>query len=251
MNGATRSHEKPAPIKPGPLLYLFMLSFMSCAALLSLGQHLRRAEANRLANRRRSVSPPLSGMADVAIVGHMQNITFHEVDASRWDDLERLFESRGGPKSCWCMVWRAGAKTAKGPDRKAAMKRYVCEGVPIGLLGYSGGEPVAWCSIAPRTTYRDFGGPTNISGLPEEVWSLACFFIRRELRGKGLTKRIIEAAVQHAAKRGAKVVEAYPVEPGSPSYRFMGYLPTFSAAGFHEVGRAGARRRVMRRELRK
>ena len=190
-------------------------------------------------------------MADVAIVGHMQNITFHEVDASRWDDLERLFESRGGPKSCWCMVWRDGAKTAKGPDRKAAMKRYVCEGVPIGLLGYSGGEPVAWCSIAPRTTYRDFGGPTNISGLPEEVWSLACFFIRRELRGKGLTKRIIEAAVQHAAKRGAKVVEAYPVEPGSPSYRFMGYLPTFSAAGFHEVGRAGARRRVMRRELRK
>jgi GNAT superfamily N-acetyltransferase len=75
--------------------------------------------------------------------------------------------------------------------------------------------------------------------------------IRRDLRGKGLTKRIIEAAVQHAAKRGAKVVEAYPVEPGSPSYRFMGYLPTFSAAGFHEVGRAGTRRHVMRRELRK
>ncbi|MEA2808899.1 MAG: hypothetical protein QOJ17_3040 [Rhodospirillaceae bacterium] len=190
-------------------------------------------------------------MADTAIVRHMQHITFHEVDASRWDDLERLFESRGGPKSCWCMVWRAGAKTAKGPDRKAAMKRYVCEGVPIGLLGYSSGEPVAWCSIAPRTTYRDLGGPTNVSELPEEVWSLACFFIRRELRGKGLTKRIIEAAVQHAAKRGAKVVEAYPVEPGSPSYRFMGYLSTFSAAGFHEVGRAGTRRRVMQRELRK
>jgi GNAT superfamily N-acetyltransferase len=189
-------------------------------------------------------------MAETAIVGHMQPITFHEVDASRWDDLERLFESRGGPKSCWCMVWRAGAKTAKGPDRKAAMKRYVCEGVPIGLLGYSSGEPVAWCSIAPRTTYRDFGGPTNVSELPEDVWSLACFFIRRELRGKGLTKKIIEAAVQHAAKRGAKVVEAYPVEPGSPSYRFMGYLSTFSAAGFHEVGRAGTRRRVMRRALR-
>jgi len=76
-------------------------------------------------------------------------------------------------------------------------------------------------------------------------------FIRRELRGKGLTKRIVEAAVQHAAKRGAKVVEAYPVEQGSPSYRFMGYLPTFSAAGFREVGRAGTRRHVMRRELRK
>ena len=129
------------------------------------------------------------------------------------------------------------------------MKRTVGDGVPIGLLGYSGGEPVAWCSIAPRTTYRDLGGPTDVSELPEEVWSLACFFIRRELRGKGLTKRMIEAAVQHAAKRGAKVVEAYPVEPGSPSYRFMGYVSTFSAAGFHEVGRAGSRRHVMRREM--
>jgi GNAT superfamily N-acetyltransferase len=131
------------------------------------------------------------------------------------------------------------------------MRRNVCEGIPIGLLGYSDGEPVAWCSIAPRTTYRNLGGLTSTSESPEEVWSLVCFFIRREFRGKGLTKRIIEAAVQHAAKHGAKVVEAYPVEPGSPSYRFMGYLPTFSAAGFHEVGRAGIRRRVMRRELRK
>ena len=131
------------------------------------------------------------------------------------------------------------------------MRRKVCEGVPIGLLGYSNDEPVAWCSIAPRTTYRDLGGPTSIGEPPEDVWSLVCFFIRRELRGKGLTKRIVEAAVQHAAKRGAKVVEAYPVEPGSPSYRFMGYLPTFSAAGFRGVGRAGTRRHVMRRELRK
>jgi GNAT superfamily N-acetyltransferase len=190
-------------------------------------------------------------MADIPIVRPMQPIAFHEVDASRWDDLERLFESRGGPKYCWCMVWRAGAKSAKGPERKAAMKRTVGDRVPIGLLGYSGGEPVAWCSIAPRPTYRDLGGPTDVGERPEEVWSLACFFIRRELRGKGLTKCIIEAAVQHAAKRGAKVVEAYPVEPGSPSYRFMGYVPTFSAAGFHEVGRAGTRRHVMRRALRK
>jgi GNAT superfamily N-acetyltransferase len=192
----------------------------------------------------------LSEKGDIAIVRRMHNISFHEVDASRWDDLERLFESRGGPKFCWCMVWRAGAKTAKGPDRKAAMRRYVGEGVPIGLLGYARGEPVAWCSLAPRTTYRDLGGPTDCNERPEDVWSLVCFFIRKEWRGKGLTRRMIEAAVQHAANRGANVVEAYPVDPGSPSYRFMGYVPTFSAAGFREIGRAGTRRHVMRRELR-
>jgi GNAT superfamily N-acetyltransferase len=181
----------------------------------------------------------------------MPDLEFHEVDASRWEDFERLFESRGGPKSCWCMVWRSGAETSKGPARKAAIKQHVADGIPIGLLGYLRSEPVAWCSIAPRTTYRELGGP-NVADEhehPEDVWSLACFFIRRELRGEGLTKQIIEAAMQHAAKHGATVVEAYPVDPDSPSYRFMGFIQTFSAAGFHDVGRAGTRRHVMRRKL--
>ena len=48
----------------------------------------------------------------------MPKLEVHEVDAARWGDFEHLFESRGGPKSCWCMVWRAGAKTNKGVDRK-------------------------------------------------------------------------------------------------------------------------------------
>jgi GNAT superfamily N-acetyltransferase len=155
----------------------------------------------------------------------MLTLEFHDVNAARWGDFERLFESRGGPKNCWCMVWRASAKTTKGPDRKAAIQQYVCDDMPIGLLGYSEGEPVAWCSIAPRPTYRDLGGPNDAFERPEQVWSLVCFFIRRELRGQGLTKQVIEAAVQRAEKCGATVVEAYPVDPGSPSYRFMGYVP--------------------------
>ena len=95
----------------------------------------------------------------------MPKLEFHEVDSARWGDFECLFESRGGPKSCWCMVWRAGAKTNKGVDRKFAIRRYVSNETPIGLLGYSEGEPVAWCSIAPRPTYRD-------SWRPEPGWRI-------------------------------------------------------------------------------
>lgn len=179
----------------------------------------------------------------------MPDLEFHEVDDARWGDFERLFESRGGPKSCWCMVWRAGAKTTKGADRKAAMRQLVSRDVPVGLLCYSEGEPVAWCSIAPRPTYRELGGLSDVGNRPEHVWSLVCLFIRRELRGQGLASKIIEAAVQHAKKRGATVVEAYPVDPDSPSYRFMGYVQMFKDAGFHEAGRAGMRRHVMRLDL--
>jgi GNAT superfamily N-acetyltransferase len=172
---------------------------------------------------------------------HMLKVTVHEVDASRWPDFERLFESRGGPKACWCMMWRARgaeAKNTKGSARKVAIKARVDDGVPIGLLAYVDGDPIAWCSIAPRSTYRPLGGEDEPSERVGEVWSLVCFFIRREFRGQGVTEQLIEAAVDYARRNGATALEAYPVDPGSPSYRFMGYVPSFEAAGFEEIGRA-------------
>jgi GNAT superfamily N-acetyltransferase len=149
------------------------------------------------------------------------------------------------------MVFRATPQEREkrdGKSRKAALKRRVRAGVPIGLLGYVDREPVMWCSIAPRSTYRRIGGAPEADA-DENVWSIVCFFIARPFRGQGATARLIEAAVTLARRRGATVVEAYPVDPGAPSYRFMGYTTTFEAAGFREVTRAGTRRHVMQRRL--
>jgi GNAT superfamily N-acetyltransferase len=179
----------------------------------------------------------------------LDRLVFHDVDQGRWSDFEKLFESRGSPKACWCMVWRASPEEAKrkdGASRKIAMAKRIAAGTPVGLLGYIDKKPVAWCSIAPRSTYRrlvDDGSPD------EGIWSLACFFVIRRLRGQGITRRIIAAAVGHAKSKGAKVVEAYPVAPDSPSYRFMGFVPAFESAGFAEVGRAGSRRHVFRLQV--
>src|ERR1700741_3429607 len=181
----------------------------------------------------------------------LDRMVFHEVDEERWADLEQLFEARGGPKHCWCMVWRAQGEETKhrdGRSLKAALKHRVDDGVPIGILGYLDGAPVAWCSVAPRSTYRSLGGPEDEDG--EKVWSLVCLFIPRSLRGHGATRRLIEAAAATAKRHGATVLEAYPVDPESPSYRFMGFVPSFAKAGFDEGGRAGTRRHVMRREPR-
>jgi GNAT superfamily N-acetyltransferase len=179
----------------------------------------------------------------------MPKLVVHEVNEQRWSDFEQFFESRGGPKYCWCMAWRAQGtevKQAKGPDRKEAIKSRIRTGIPVGILCYQDEMPVAWCSIAPRSTYRPLGGPERPGEDENEIWSLVCFFVRRDLRGQGMSLQMIEAAVAHARSRGAQIVEAYPVEPGSPSYRFMGYVPVFEKAGFVHVDRVGSRRRVMR-----
>ena len=176
--------------------------------------------------------------------------TFHEVDASRWDDFEAVFEARGGPKYCWCMVFRAPPGRSHAPDnaaKKAEMQRRVRADEPVGILAYAEGEPVAWCSIAPVGTFQRLG--KGIDTEREGVWALTCFFVPRWLRAKGLSRRLLQAAIDHARGRGAHTLEAYPVDLDSPSYGYLGRVPMFLEAGFEEIGRHGTRRHVMRLAL--
>ena len=32
--------------------------------------------------------------------------TFRAVTPETWPDMAALFDGRGGPKGCWCMLWR-------------------------------------------------------------------------------------------------------------------------------------------------
>jgi len=72
-------------------------------------------------------------------------LTFREVTPDNWADLVRLFEGRGGPKHCWCLVWRErGAVSCLDlAGRREWMARRVRAGTPVGLLAYLDGDPVA------------------------------------------------------------------------------------------------------------
>jgi len=177
-------------------------------------------------------------------------LSFKPVDRSTWGDFESLFNGPGGPKFCWCMVWRATPEEGRGTSgvvRHEQMLERIERGVPVGLLAYDGATPVAWVSIAPRETYRRLGGPAAEPG--ETIWSLACMFTPRKRRGQGMAHRLIAAAAEHARREGATVLEAYPVADDAPSYRFMGFVSAFERAGFTEIGMAGTRRHVMRLAL--
>ncbi|MBX2852012.1 MAG: GNAT family N-acetyltransferase [Phycisphaeraceae bacterium] len=171
-------------------------------------------------------------------------LEFHPVTVDRWGDFEKLFESRGCPHYCWCMLWRTNEckKTIPGKaGKKAAMNNRVEDGTPIGLLAYQDRQPIAWCSIAPRNTYQSLGGDET----KDRVWSLTCFFVMRNFRRMGLTEKLLAAAIDYAKGGGAEYVEAYPVAPDSPSYRYMGLVPMFEESGFQFIKTAGSRRNVM------
>jgi len=178
------------------------------------------------------------------------DLTFLPVTTDRIADFETFFGASGSPNYCWCMAWRpmpSQLRSAKGPVKKAMMLERIEAGEPVGLLAYHGGAVVGWVSIAPRDTYRPLGGPK--AAADENVWSLACMFLKRGIRSHGAASRLVSAAIEYASAEGATIVEAYPVEPDSPSYRFMGLVPSFERLGFTFHGMAGTRRHVMRFDL--
>lgn len=179
-----------------------------------------------------------------------RQLDFRPVTTTNRDEFERFFSAPDAPRHCWCMVWRRTAAEAKlqaPAERQRMMLERIADGVPVGLIAYDGADAVGWVSIAPRDTHRALGGPPADPGAV--IWSLACFYVPRRLRGAGLVRRLLAGAVDHTRANGATIVEAYPVDPDSPSFRFMGFVPVFAEAGFADLGMTGTRRHVMRLRL--
>jgi GNAT superfamily N-acetyltransferase len=148
------------------------------------------------------------------------------------------------------MRWRMSSgefRRSTKETRDAALEALVCQGTPVGVLAYRGGEPVGWCSVAPRESLRAlerYRGLPRVDAAP--VWSVVCFFVDRNVRRSGLTLGLLRAAGDYAQSQGAKIIEGYPVLPGSRLYTYMGSPSTFRKAGFHDVTPAGQTRQVMR-----
>jgi GNAT superfamily N-acetyltransferase len=176
---------------------------------------------------------------------------FRAVSAENWTDFEILFQKRGAPKSCWCTAWRNIRPELKDDPlgKKHEMENRIRGGEPIGILGFVNDDPIAWCSVSPRATYRSSMADVLEGDENETIWSIVCFFVMGKFRRRGLFTRLIEAAETHAARHGATVLEAYPVDPDSPSYRFGGFLPTFEELGYETIGRKGSRRYVVRKPI--
>lgn len=181
-------------------------------------------------------------------------LRFRPVTAARWRDLETLFGERGACGGCWCMWWklpRSQFEKQKGAGNKRAMKRLIDSGEVPGLLAYSQGRPVAWCAVAPRERYAALERSRILKRVDDSpVWSVVCFFIDKEFRRLGVSTELLRAAVGYAKKKGAKIVEGYPVDPKKGPYpsafAHTGLASAFLKAGFVEILRRSKTRPIMR-----
>jgi GNAT superfamily N-acetyltransferase len=173
---------------------------------------------------------------------------------ARFPDLERLFGPRGATGGCWCMhprLTRPVYEAQKGEGNRKAFRRLVERGTVPGILAYEGREPVGWCAIEPREAYPRLTRSRLFQPVDDQpAWAIVCLFVRPDRRGRGVSRALIAGAMAHARRHGARLVEAYPVEPKGARmpavFAWTGIASAFRAQGFVEAARRSPTRPLMR-----
>jgi GNAT superfamily N-acetyltransferase len=182
----------------------------------------------------------------------------------RLADLANLFGASKTTSGCYCMWFILPAKQCQAGWRDG--NRQAFESMahelagttpePVGLLAYRGDEAVGWCAAGPRSRYqRALRSPILKARDADEdplVWLVPCFFVRRDARKQGVTRALLESAVELARQRGAAAVEGFPLAGDarrSAAEAFLGVEPLFASCGFQAVARPSTGRVVMRRDL--
>jgi GNAT superfamily N-acetyltransferase len=151
----------------------------------------------------------------------------------------------------WWRLPRAEFLRNRGDENRTALKSIVDAGQILGLLAYSHDQPVGWCAVAPRETFPALERSRILKRVDNQpVWSVVCFFVAKAFRHKGISTRLLKAAVHYVEKQGGKIIEGYPSDPKSgwkpDPFVFTGLVSAFRNAGFTEVVRRSETRPIMR-----
>ena len=186
-------------------------------------------------------------------------ITVQPVGQALFDDVQAVLGDRGQAARCQCQGYRLGWHERHTDDvrgRRELLRDQVIEG--YGLVAHLDGEPVGWCSLAPRSDYP-YLRQTTWKGRHEDrddpgIWAATCFVTRAGFRHRGVSRALAAGTIDLARDRHARAVEAYPMKPAPGTdvtwgELHVGALSAFLAAGFRVVHTPSLRRVVVRHDF--
>ncbi len=126
-------------------------------------------------------------------------------------------------------------------------------GSPMGILASVTGEPAGWCACGPWSRYAvAISGRSQIMREHEPVaddsaWLVACFFVRREHRGRRITHTLLQAAIDMARDEGATTLRGWPAAGTdyASADAFLGTEKLFEDFGFRRLAQPSADRLIM------
>jgi GNAT superfamily N-acetyltransferase len=185
----------------------------------------------------------------------MTQLNVEPVTKKNWNKFVELFGEKGACGNCWCMYYRlskADFLEGKFNDgNKNAIKDLIREGKPVGLIGLSEGQAIAWCAFAPREDFIKLEKSRVHKRIDDkDVWSIPCLYIDKNYRRSGVSVQLLRGAIKYARENGIKIIEAYPTIPTQDtipdSFAWIGLFKSFERAGFKIVDRTSKNRPMVR-----
>ena len=188
----------------------------------------------------------------------MTRFSVQELGPRTWPEFVRVAEKHNGVwGGCWCVSLH-NPKGFYGPG-SAARNRALKETLVMtnrthNILVYDGDQAVGWCLFGPpaeipgrMSSYKDLD-----IDFPD--WRIPCFFVDRDRRKEGVAKAALAGALRIIASRGGGIVDGYPIsthgKPYGSGFLWGGTDSMFKEVGFHQVGRLGKTKVVMRKTVR-
>lgn len=193
----------------------------------------------------------------------MTQTTIVPVTPGSFSDAQHAMSGGGDGHECQCQWWtmtNADFQRTDVDGRAAAFRQEVDAQPSPGLIAYVDGDAAGWVRVGPRTRQVRLGRTRAYAAATAEpwddpsVWAVSCFAVRKEHRRTGLNADLLAAAIRYARENGARIIEAYPIDPNagrtvSSNELYHGALSTFIAAGFREIGRPKPRLAVVALEV--
>lgn len=152
------------------------------------------------------------------------------------------FQDNPAWAGCYCFFPHAPHSRGQWNDQdsehnRAAAAGLIARGEMRGYLAYDGEQPVGWCNANLRARYTILDPDERD---PDAIGAIVCFVVAKPYRGRGIARRLLDAACAGFRQRGIRVVEAYPrADPDSEAANHFGPLAMYLAAGFERAGEEG------------
>ncbi len=184
----------------------------------------------------------------------MPAYTIKPLGESTWDAFAALVEANNGVfGGCWCIGFHPegiGKDATAELNRERKLER-VRAGTAHAALVFDGDDCVGWCQfgapselprIKSRAEYEK-----GLTTLPD--WRIACNFVGKGHRRKGVATAGLAGAVDLIAALGGGTVEGYPGDAASvpAGFLFNGALSTYEQLGFVRDRKIGKHRWVVRK----
>ncbi|HSB89924.1 MAG TPA: GNAT family N-acetyltransferase [Anaerolineales bacterium] len=141
--------------------------------------------------------------------------------------------------TCYCHFYFADHTARDWDLRSAAENREASSGLITGgrlrgYLAYRDGKPVGWCQAGRRDRIPNLQNEEVLAvDDSDRVGSIVCFIVAEPQRGRGVARRLLDAACAGFRSQGLAFAEGYPRRAAtSNAANYHGPLALYLDSGF-------------------